>query len=270
MQCRTRQSHRAFTLLELLIVIAIISMLISIAAPAYNRAKEAANRTRCSKQQQQIIEACKLYAAHNRGRWPNAFTEESTRGDDLPLRPGEGGGLRGPDDDDGLFGSDEADRVVNSNTASLWILVAQDYAPAELFICPSTADVPDNIRNPEEVRDFLSRRHCSYSYQCGLGGRRIRESWRLAVLADRSPFFDPHDETDDPQANSFNHWSEGQMVAFADGHVDWFPRPYLRATGDWFYHPWPQVEEGERDVPPPDDIPEGDAVPQRDDDALLM
>jgi prepilin-type N-terminal cleavage/methylation domain-containing protein len=256
---------RGFTLVELLIVIAIIAILISLLVPAAERIREEGRRTACRSQIRQVITACKLYATAHKDQWPNAFVVQSTRADALPRLPDEGGGLRAANIDEGRKGADLKGEVVNSTSASLWLLVAEGYVPAEIFVCPSTGLVPDNIRNPKEVRDFLSRRHCSYSYQCLRGGRRVREDWSLAVLADRSPFFDAEQETDDAGAGSFNHWSEGQNVGFADGRVLWMADPYDEATGDWFYRTWTSPTDDE-----PADIPDGEALPQSARDALLI
>jgi prepilin-type N-terminal cleavage/methylation domain-containing protein len=255
-----------FTLIELLVVIAIISILIAILAPAAVMALEKARRVRCANNQKNIVLACHAYAAAHRGCWPNAYTKESTRSDGLPVTPGDAGGLRGENIRDGHYGVDQPDQVVNSNSASLWLLVVAGL-PAETFICPSTVDTADLIRNPKEVRDFQSRQNLSFSYQCMLGNHRVREDSRLAVLADRSPFLDPYqaEPTEDPEAPSFNHNQEGQNVAFADGRVEWFDKPYLDSTGDWFYRAWTSV----KDETPAPGIPAADAKPLADFDALL-
>jgi len=254
----------AFTLIELLIVTAIIGLLISILVPAVISGWRAAQRVKCASHLRDITIACKAYAADHAGRWPNAFTAQSTRTDALGNAPGEPGGLRGPNLDDGTLGTDNKDEVVNSNSASLWLLVAGEYLPPETLICPCTADAPDLIRNPKDVRDFLSRRQCSYSFQCRLGNRRIPDTWKLAVAADRSPFFDPCNSTEDPEANSFNHFGQGQNVAFVDGRVQWLARPFYDATGDWFYRAWKAPDD-----PTPDGIPSPEATPLNDLDALL-
>lgn len=259
-----RKSLAGFTLIELLIVVAIITLLISILAPIGQEAMRKADRLKCAANMKNIVTGCMTYSSDHRGRWPNAFTDESTQADMLPDEPDEGGGLRGRDTED-HHGTDNEDETVNSNPASLWILIAEKIVIPEVFICPSTPDEPDFIRNADEVRDFLSRQNCSYSYQCRLGKRRIAGNPRLAVLADRSPFFDPYHESDDPEANSFNHDQRGQNVAFGDTRVVWFPKAYYEATGDWFYVPWTAPDDET-----PGDIPEGDTEPQSNDDAVLM
>jgi len=264
MNAVNRKLPAGFTLLELLIVVAIISLLISILYPAGMAAWRLAQRMRCGTHLRSITLACRTYAAEHKGRWPNAFTRESTRADELPAEPNPAVGLRGANTEDDTRGTDNKEAVVNSNSASLWLLVSGGYVPAQIFLCPAAGDTPDNIRNPKEVRDFLSRQHCSYSYQCRLGNRRILDTWKLAVAADRSPFFDPHQATDNPEANSFNHEGDGQNVAFADGHVDWTTKACCDETGDWFYRAWTAANDET-----PDEIPGPEAAPRSDLDALL-
>jgi prepilin-type N-terminal cleavage/methylation domain-containing protein/prepilin-type processing-associated H-X9-DG protein len=63
---------RAFTLVELLVVIGIIAMLVAILLPALNRAREKANMIKCLGNQRQIGQAYLMHAAEHRNYVPTA------------------------------------------------------------------------------------------------------------------------------------------------------------------------------------------------------
>src|SRR5213080_57528 len=64
------RSSRAFTLVELLVVIGIIALLISILLPSLNKAREAAKTLQCSAQLRQVGQAFVNYASNNKGFYP--------------------------------------------------------------------------------------------------------------------------------------------------------------------------------------------------------
>jgi prepilin-type N-terminal cleavage/methylation domain-containing protein len=72
--------RRAFTLVELLVVIAIIALLIAILLPVLGRAKEQANRVVCLSNHKQIVLAIGFYANDNKGYMPhcNWLNQEDT------------------------------------------------------------------------------------------------------------------------------------------------------------------------------------------------
>jgi prepilin-type N-terminal cleavage/methylation domain-containing protein len=70
--CRTSALRGAFTLVELLIVIAIIAMLIALSLPALSRAREQARRAVCTSNLHQLSTAIVAYAAANHGRLPRS------------------------------------------------------------------------------------------------------------------------------------------------------------------------------------------------------
>ncbi len=70
--------QRAFTLVELLVVIGIIAVLISILLPALSRAREAAKALQCSSNMRQIGQAILLFANEHKGRGPSGGQLKAT------------------------------------------------------------------------------------------------------------------------------------------------------------------------------------------------
>ena len=69
---------RAFTLIELMVVIAVIITLAGLLMPAFRRAHRLAERTKCANNLKQIGIALHLYAADNNGMFPLSNSAKRT------------------------------------------------------------------------------------------------------------------------------------------------------------------------------------------------
>ena len=70
-----KRKLRAFTLVELLVVMAILGVLIALLLPQIGRASERANRSRCAAQLKQMLIGFNMYAS-DEGAYPKATTSD--------------------------------------------------------------------------------------------------------------------------------------------------------------------------------------------------
>lgn len=81
MQLNSRSVRKGFTLVELLVVIAVIGILAAILLPALARARESARRASCQNNLRQLALVFKLYASESDGKYPPLSPYGSVRTD---------------------------------------------------------------------------------------------------------------------------------------------------------------------------------------------
>ena len=235
-----------FSLVELLVVVAILVILGSIFLPYFSKIREADRRVRCADNLRVIMDGLRQYAALKdvNGKaahyYPSVIYDASHDG----YVAYTGASAQNPF----LPGPDAV--KPNDVTASLWLLVRSGLVSPQKFICPSTSQTPDPLRNaagmnvaPQVRSNFTSAAHLSYSYASPFSnapGYKMNDDSHVgdfALMADKNPgIIGKNDSIIAPtfdaepftlsKANSNNHGKVGQNVLYADGHVAFQTTPY--------------------------------------------
>jgi prepilin-type N-terminal cleavage/methylation domain-containing protein len=192
-----RALRRAFTLVELLVVIGIIAVLISILLPTLGKAREAANRAKCLANLHSIHQLLTMYAGLNHDQVPLGYSggdggggSEST---DYYMTRKTGGS--GTPDPDGLL----QNPPVRMRYMGLGLLIKANLVKVgagQMFYCPSyveriyTYNYPDNEWPPQgNTRCTYATRPSTNNPDPSTAGSRATDRVYWGTGSSNAPFF---------------------------------------------------------------------------------
>ena len=237
MNIRTANREGAgFTLVELLVVVAIIALLVSILLPTLNKAKEAARRVVCAVHIRGCGQATIFYAMDYDDWLPTVEVEGESTSWNAALTYDYWGGKAG----EYSVYDDTQQRLINPYVGRTGAVSETDSGVLEVFHCPSDSGAGRGVHPTDcypTLWDTLGR---SYSYNSsandndgnlGLWRKKITQITNpaMVVMANGSPF---NCYFYDWVPFRYSYWHNRNElgwanVVFVDGHVT-----YLRATVD--------------------------------------
>jgi prepilin-type N-terminal cleavage/methylation domain-containing protein/prepilin-type processing-associated H-X9-DG protein len=225
---------RGFTLVELMVVIAIISILVAMLLPSFQRFHAESRRVRCGTQLDQIGNAFIAYSDNNKDYYPWLLATRSAM-----VYGGRGGSYPGYRAIDG-YGPKQ--RALNQYVGLT--RAVPDNADVPVFRCPD--DKGAKVWDPNSVTTYLDvgtsyafNGWASISGVDTLRGRRQRQVRRptLTILAGDHTI---HNFVGNGNRRQFWHDNSRFManMLFADSHVAYHEVLPQDVTNDYTWFPW--------------------------------
>ncbi|MEX2214760.1 MAG: type II secretion system protein [Phycisphaeraceae bacterium] len=226
--------RRAFTIIELLVIISLIVLLISIMLPSLNQSKAEARRVVCATQLNQIGYAFTMYTDENKGYYP--WVPESRSAMIFGGHPGTFAGYRAVDG----YGSDKRplNRYLGYGSGT------DPNADVFAFRCPD--DKGAQVWHPASVTTYLDV-GTSYAYNAwaSVSGadtlrtrrtKEVKQTSRVIMAGDHTV----HNFVGGSNRQQYWHHRTKIMsnILFCDGHVNYFEVLPLDVTSDYTWYPW--------------------------------
>ncbi len=225
------KTRRAFTLIELMVVVAIVGILIAITIPATSKALNRARNIQCTGNLKQLSAAMLLYCKDNQGKFPPTQTENYK---------GTGTGEQWASLISGYLSKKYSG---DPSTPAKERLVF--FCPAAMKHYPGTYEKKHGsygmntglTNNPTGGQSKRISNHSRTSKTVMLAdGRRDMLGWWAAGLNVNDTFFpDDYPEKPTDERSTFVH-ENGANFVFLDGHTEWLEYSnYSAASNEWMW-----------------------------------
>ena len=239
---RNRQAAGAFTLIEVLVVIGIMTLLMGILLPTIEHVRHKAYIADCASNLRQVGLYLLSYSNEHHGALPRTNYVAGA-----PLRYGTGIAAADPFQPGGP--------LANDLTAAVFLLLRVQHLPPALLDCPynDVHEFEPQKGDPQAQANFTDfKKTLGYSFanmypSAAASAAGYKWAGRLAaefaVASDlnpgtKPPYNDVLGATPTSgwkvmkKANSENHERDGQNVLFGDGHVSLCQNPFVGVRGD--------------------------------------
>ncbi len=232
---RTVRTQRAFTLVELMVVVGIIALLIGILLPVLGRVRDMAARTACASNQRQLINCVVMYTQDWKGTLP--FSNFDVNGSYTP--PWKTGWLY-----TSPYNVSLNPPTKNLETGALWPYLTKSQSGStnivsgvsEIFRCPSDKIFSNNSTDFKPVQKFSS-----YVMNGAVTAYAADTPYKITKMKNGTIAFWEADESGVNAISYFNDGSNfpwegitsrhrgGGTVVYFDGHGGWMSKKEFTA-----------------------------------------